>query len=94
MSPPGIFPGVSSIGFVIFGCLNFQLLSLYSAGALVATLCSDPAALLPQNLVLPQQCGRIQASPEAIEMLVLCAAAFFVYGMMACHRRCARRVLA
>lgn len=77
---------VVSMGFVVFGCFNFQFLALYSLGGILLALVSEPQTLLPSALMQPQQCGQLQASPAALYLAVLAAAALWVYAKVSCYR--------
>ena len=77
---------VVSIVFVLFGCFNFQLLVLHSVFGILKTIGTSPEALLPGNLIQPQQCGQIQASPAALYLLVLIAAGLWMYSVTSCYR--------
>jgi len=77
---------VVSMVFVIFGCFNFQFLAIYSLAGILFTLVSEPQTLLPSALMQPQQCGQLQASPAALYLAVLAAAALWVYAKLSCYR--------
>jgi cellulose synthase/poly-beta-1,6-N-acetylglucosamine synthase-like glycosyltransferase len=77
---------IVSFLFLLFGCFNFQLLTIHSVYGLLYILVRDPRMLLPLQLMQRQQCGYLQTSPAALYLLVLAAAALFIYALMRCYR--------
>jgi len=77
---------VVSMVFVVFGCFNFQFLTIYSLGGILFALVSEPQTLLPTAFMQPHQCGMLQSSPVALYFAVLAAATLWVYAKLSCYR--------